>query len=177
MSNSVSSTQKPTPPTQPTPLSYLPLDAATTALDLTNSLGPGSNALNQSASSQSLSSHGGLNSNTNATGGNVNPSSFLYPHPSNPHPSGGGMLLPYSGSQSGVSSAAGFQTKLDQSQACFLTGTANVELAEEILSHLGIPRQNTLQVRRFSDGETFVKILTTVRGKDVLRKNRTSKCI
>ena len=47
-------------------------------------------------------------------------------------------------------------------------------MAKEILEHLGIPERETLQVKRFADGEIFVKILDTIRGKDVYVIQSTS---
>ncbi len=46
------------------------------------------------------------------------------------------------------------------------TGNANPELAKEICRYLKIPLGKA-EVTRFSDGETYVKILENVRGKDV----------
>jgi len=46
------------------------------------------------------------------------------------------------------------------------TGTANPELAQRIADSLGIPLGKAT-VTRFPDGETWVKILENVRGKDV----------
>lgn len=47
-----------------------------------------------------------------------------------------------------------------------LSGTANPPLAEEISEHLGIPLGD-LTVRRFADGEIFVRINQNARGRDV----------
>ena len=47
-----------------------------------------------------------------------------------------------------------------------LSGTANPPLAEEISEHLGIPLAD-LTVRRFADGEIFVRINQNARGRDV----------
>ena len=47
-----------------------------------------------------------------------------------------------------------------------LTGNANPELAKEICRYLKIPLGKT-EVSRFPDGETYVKILENIRGKDV----------
>jgi len=46
------------------------------------------------------------------------------------------------------------------------TGTANPQLAQRIAECLGIPLGKA-QISRFPDGETWVKILENVRGKDV----------
>jgi ribose-phosphate pyrophosphokinase len=46
-----------------------------------------------------------------------------------------------------------------------LTGTANLSLAEEVASNLGAPLGDTT-VRRFADGEIFVRINENVRGRD-----------
>jgi len=47
-----------------------------------------------------------------------------------------------------------------------LLGTANIELGQKILEQLKLDK-NPLKVRRFADGEVFVKIDETIRGKDV----------
>jgi ribose-phosphate pyrophosphokinase len=47
-----------------------------------------------------------------------------------------------------------------------LSGTANPPLAEEISEHLGIPLAD-ITVRRFADGEIFVRINQNARGRDV----------
>ena len=55
---------------------------------------------------------------------------------------------------------------LSRSQMLLLSGSANRPLAEEVAAHLGQPLcQVTL--RRFADGEMFVKIDENVRGRDV----------
>src|SRR3954453_9104681 len=55
---------------------------------------------------------------------------------------------------------------LSRSQMLLLSGSANRALAEEVAAHLGQPLcQVTL--RRFADGELFVKIDDNVRGRDV----------
>ncbi|MFH1408290.1 MAG: ribose-phosphate pyrophosphokinase [Nanoarchaeota archaeon] len=46
------------------------------------------------------------------------------------------------------------------------TGNAHPELAQNIASHLGIGL-GKLEVKQFADGETYVKLGETVRGKDV----------
>ena len=46
-----------------------------------------------------------------------------------------------------------------------LAGSANRPLAEEIAETLGIPLGRTT-IRRFSDGEIFVRIDENVRGRD-----------
>lgn len=47
-----------------------------------------------------------------------------------------------------------------------LTGSANADLAAEIAGHVGI-RLTDVELRRFADGEIFVKINENVRGRDV----------
>ncbi|UCG86435.1 MAG: ribose-phosphate pyrophosphokinase [Gemmatimonadota bacterium] len=47
-----------------------------------------------------------------------------------------------------------------------MSGSANIPLAEEIADHLGQPLCQ-VTIRRFSDGEIFVKIDENVRGQDV----------
>jgi ribose-phosphate pyrophosphokinase len=47
-----------------------------------------------------------------------------------------------------------------------LTGTANRELSEEVATTLGIPLGDTT-IRRFADGEIFVRINENVRGRDL----------
>src|SRR5512144_1893459 len=55
---------------------------------------------------------------------------------------------------------------LSRSQMLLLSGSANRALAEEVAAHLGQPLcQVTL--RRFADGELFVRIDENVRGRDV----------
>ena len=55
---------------------------------------------------------------------------------------------------------------LSRSQMLLLSGTANRPLAEEVASQLGQPLCQ-VTVKRFSDGELFVKIDENVRGRDV----------
>ncbi len=55
---------------------------------------------------------------------------------------------------------------LSRSQLLLLAGTANRPLAEEMASHLGQPLC-AVTLRRFADGELFVKIDENVRGRDV----------
>ena len=55
---------------------------------------------------------------------------------------------------------------LSQSRMLLMSGTANRPLAEEVASHLG-ESLCRLTIKRFSDGEIFVKIDENVRGKDV----------
>jgi ribose-phosphate pyrophosphokinase len=55
---------------------------------------------------------------------------------------------------------------LARSQLLLLAGTANRPLAEEMAGHLGQPLC-ALTIRRFADGEIFVKIDENVRGRDV----------
>ena len=47
-----------------------------------------------------------------------------------------------------------------------LSGTANRPLAEEIARHMGLPLADTT-VKRFADGEIFVRINQNARGRDV----------
>src|SRR2546423_6702947 len=53
-----------------------------------------------------------------------------------------------------------------RSQLLLLAGTANRPLAEEMAQHLGQPLC-AVTMRRFSDGEIFVKIDENVRGRGV----------
>src|SRR5438270_766507 len=55
---------------------------------------------------------------------------------------------------------------LSRSQLLLLSGTANRPLAEEMAHHLG-QRLCAVTIRRFADGEIFVKIDENVRGRDV----------
>src|SRR2546426_1058437 len=55
---------------------------------------------------------------------------------------------------------------LSRSQLLLLAGTANRPLAEEMAQHLGQPLC-AVTMRRFADGELFVKIDENVRGRDV----------
>ena len=55
---------------------------------------------------------------------------------------------------------------LSRSQLLLLAGTANRPLAEEMAQHLGQPLC-AVTIRRFADGEIFVKIDENVRGRDV----------
>jgi ribose-phosphate pyrophosphokinase len=55
---------------------------------------------------------------------------------------------------------------LPRSQLLLLAGTANRPLAEEMAQHLGQPLC-AVTLRRFADGEIFVKIDENVRGRDV----------
>src|SRR5256714_9185901 len=55
---------------------------------------------------------------------------------------------------------------LSRSQLLLLAGTANRPLAEEMAEHLGEPLC-AVTIRRFADGEIFVKIDENVRGRDV----------
>ena len=55
---------------------------------------------------------------------------------------------------------------LSHSQMLLMSGSANRPLAEEVASHLGQPLCQ-LTLRRFADGEIFVKIDENVRGRDV----------
>jgi ribose-phosphate pyrophosphokinase len=53
-----------------------------------------------------------------------------------------------------------------RSQMLLMSGTANRALAEEVAAHLGQPLCQ-VTIRRFADGELFVKIDDNVRGRDV----------
>src|SRR5438034_7067780 len=55
---------------------------------------------------------------------------------------------------------------ISRSQLLLLAGTANRPLAEEMAEHLGQPLC-AVTLRRFADGELFVKIDENVRGRDV----------
>jgi ribose-phosphate pyrophosphokinase len=55
---------------------------------------------------------------------------------------------------------------LERSQMVLLSGTANRPLAEEVAQHLGQPLCK-VTIKRFADGEIFVKIDENVRGRDV----------
>src|SRR5687768_16719055 len=55
---------------------------------------------------------------------------------------------------------------LSRSQMLLMSGTANRALAEEVAAHLGQPLCQ-VTIRRFADGEIFVKIDENVRGRDV----------
>ena len=55
---------------------------------------------------------------------------------------------------------------ISRSQLLLLAGTANRPLAEEMAEHLGQPLC-AVTLRRFADGEIFVKIDENVRGRDV----------
>ncbi len=55
---------------------------------------------------------------------------------------------------------------LERSQILLLSGTANRPLAEEVAQHLGQPLCK-VTIKRFADGEIFVKIDENVRGRDV----------
>jgi ribose-phosphate pyrophosphokinase len=55
---------------------------------------------------------------------------------------------------------------LSRSQMLLLSGSANRPLAEEVAAHLGQPLCR-VTLRRFADGELFVKIDENVRGRDV----------
>ena len=56
--------------------------------------------------------------------------------------------------------------QFDRGQMLLLSGTANRPLAEEMAQHLGQPLC-AVTLRRFADGELFVKIDENVRGRDV----------
>ncbi|MDZ4863147.1 MAG: ribose-phosphate pyrophosphokinase-like domain-containing protein, partial [Gemmatimonadota bacterium] len=55
---------------------------------------------------------------------------------------------------------------LQRSQMLLLSGSANRPLAEEVAAHLGQPLCQ-VTVKRFADGELFIKIDENVRGRDV----------
>jgi len=56
--------------------------------------------------------------------------------------------------------------QFERGQMLLLSGTANRPLAEEMAQHLGQPLC-AVTLRRFADGELFVKIDENVRGRDV----------
>jgi ribose-phosphate pyrophosphokinase len=58
------------------------------------------------------------------------------------------------------------EISLSRSQLLLLSGTANRPLAEEVAAHLGQPLCQ-VTIKRFADGEIFVKIDENVRGRDV----------
>ena len=58
------------------------------------------------------------------------------------------------------------EISLSRSQMLLLSGTANRALSEEVAEHLGQPLCH-VTIRRFADGEIFVKIDENVRGRDV----------
>ena len=58
------------------------------------------------------------------------------------------------------------EISLSRSEIMLLAGTANRPLAEQIASHLDEPLCK-VSIRRFADGEIFVKIDENVRGRDV----------
>src|SRR2546429_8395667 len=58
------------------------------------------------------------------------------------------------------------ELSLSRSELLLRAGTANGPLAEEMAGHLGQPLC-ALTIRRFADGEIFVKIDENVRGRDV----------
>jgi ribose-phosphate pyrophosphokinase len=58
------------------------------------------------------------------------------------------------------------EISLSRTQMLLLSGTANRALSEEVAEHLGQPLCH-LTIRRFADGEIFVKIDENVRGRDV----------
>jgi ribose-phosphate pyrophosphokinase len=58
------------------------------------------------------------------------------------------------------------ELSLSRSQMLLLSGTANRPLAEEVAAHLGQPLCQ-VTIKRFADGEIFVKIDENVRGRDV----------
>ncbi len=56
---------------------------------------------------------------------------------------------------------------ISRSQMLLLSGTANRPLAEEVAQHLGQPLCQ-VTIKRFADGEIFVKIDENVRGPGCL---------
>src|SRR3989442_15973221 len=58
------------------------------------------------------------------------------------------------------------ELSLSRSQLLLLAGTANRPLAEEMAEHLGQPLC-AVTIRRFADGEIFVKIDENVPARDV----------
>ncbi|RYE75417.1 MAG: ribose-phosphate pyrophosphokinase [Myxococcales bacterium] len=59
-------------------------------------------------------------------------------------------------------------------RVCVFSGTANPELATEIVTHLGM-RLGEARISHFADGETFCEILENVRGVDTYIVQPTSK--
>jgi ribose-phosphate pyrophosphokinase len=58
------------------------------------------------------------------------------------------------------------EISLSRTQMLLLSGTSNRALAEEVAGHLGEPLCS-VTIKRFADGEIFVKIDENVRGRDV----------
>lgn len=52
------------------------------------------------------------------------------------------------------------------SRLCLISGSVNVELAQEISAHLGVELVATIR-KRFADGEIYIQIQESIRGKDV----------
>ncbi len=61
----------------------------------------------------------------------------------------------------------------DRKDMMIFTGNANTKLANSICNFIGIPL-STAEVKKFSDGETFVEIRENVRGRDVFIVQPTS---
>lgn len=61
----------------------------------------------------------------------------------------------------------------DRKDMMIFSGNANIKLANAICDYLGIPLSGA-EVRKFSDGETFVEIGENVRGRDVFIVQPTS---
>jgi ribose-phosphate pyrophosphokinase len=59
-------------------------------------------------------------------------------------------------------------------RVCIFSGTANPELANEIVTHLGL-RLGDCRISHFADGESFVEIRENVRGVDTYVIQPTSK--
>lgn len=66
------------------------------------------------------------------------------------------------------------QNSLSDRPPVVLAGTASLPLAEEVCGQLEIPT-GAVEVRRFSDTETFVKIVDNIRGRDVFVLQSTGR--
>ena len=55
---------------------------------------------------------------------------------------------------------------LSQSNLMLISGSSNQPLAHEIASHVGQPLSQ-VALKRFADGEIFVRLEETARGRDV----------
>jgi len=62
---------------------------------------------------------------------------------------------------------------MDRSTMAVFTGSANSQLAYDIVRHLSVPLARS-EVGRFSDGETQVEVMENVRGRDVFIVQPTS---
>jgi len=64
-------------------------------------------------------------------------------------------------------------SKEAQSDIVFLAGSSNPELADKIAAHLNIEK-GAIQIKRFADGEVFIKIGEVCRGKEIFILQSTS---